>query len=99
MRDDGVFADVFGDVFLGVVRPHLLLVDVLLEDVAEHVGIDFLAASQRAVVQVPVPGVEEDKQFLEGFVGHVDVVVCSFEFMHVEQAAVQVRDVRADELG
>ncbi len=99
MRDDGVLADVFGDVFLGVVRPHLLLVDVLFEDVAEHVGVDFFAAFQRAVVQVPVPGVEEGKKLFKGFVGHVDVVVCGFKLMHVEQAAVQIGDVGADELG
>ena len=34
--------DVAGDVLLGVVGPHLLLVDVLLEDVAEHVGVDLV---------------------------------------------------------
>ena len=39
---DGVLADVFGNVFLGVIRPHLFLVDVFLEDVAEDVGIDFV---------------------------------------------------------
>src|SRR5450756_2947390 len=29
-RDDGVLADVFGDVLLRVIRPHLFLVDVFL---------------------------------------------------------------------
>src|SRR5690606_29881157 len=32
-RNHRIFADVLGDVFFGVVRAHLLLVDVLLEDV------------------------------------------------------------------
>ena len=41
-RQHGVLADVLGDVFLGVVRPHLLLVDVFLEDVSQHVRIDLV---------------------------------------------------------
>ena len=53
-RQDRVLADVFGDVLLGVVRAHLLLVDVLLEDVAEHVGIDLVVGAQRALVEVPL---------------------------------------------
>ena len=40
--DDRVLGDVLGDVLLGVVGPHLLLVDVLLEDVAEDVGVDLV---------------------------------------------------------
>ena len=60
-RNDGVLADVFGDVFLGVVRPHLLLVDELLEDVAQHVGVDLLTALERALVQMPFPFIEKGK--------------------------------------
>ena len=49
-RDDGVAGDVAGDVFLGVVGAHLLLVDVLFEDVAQHVGIDFVVVASGPVV-------------------------------------------------
>jgi len=81
VRNDGVLADVFGNVLLRVVRPHLLLVDVLLKDVAENVGVDFFAAGKRAVVQMPVPGVEESEQAFEGLVGHVDARVGFFQFV------------------
>ena len=64
-------ADVLGDVFLGVVGPHLLLVDVLLEDVAEHVGVDLVVGAQGALVEVPVVRVEEVEELLEGLVGDV----------------------------
>ena len=57
-RDDRVLADVLGDVLLGVVGAHLLLVDVLLEDVAEHVGVDLVVGTQRAFVEVPLLLVE-----------------------------------------
>ena len=40
--DDGVAADVAGDVLLGVIGAHLLLVDVFLKDVAEYVGVDLV---------------------------------------------------------
>ena len=67
--DDRVLADVAGDVLLGVVGPHLLLVDVLLEDVAQHVGVDFVVGAQGALVQVPVIGVEEVEKSFECRVG------------------------------
>ena len=91
-RDDGVAADVAGDVLLGVVGPHLLLVDVLLEDVAEHVGVDLLVVAQRPVVEVPVKLVEECEYLLERLVGDADVGIVALQVMDVEQAAVQVGD-------
>ena len=71
-------ADVLGDVLLGVVGPHLLLVDVLLEDVAQHVGVDLVVGPQRALVEVPVVAVEELEELLEGGVGDVDVLAVEF---------------------
>ena len=63
-------ADVFGDVFFGVVGTHLALVDVLFEDIAQHVGVDFVARiAQLAVVEVPGPTVEERKNLFERRVG------------------------------
>ena len=91
-RNDGVAADVAGDVFLRVVGAHLLLVDVLLEDVAQHVWIDLVVVAQRAVVKVPLVGVEEIEDLLERFVWNVDVLIVAFQVVNVEQATVQVRD-------
>ena len=45
-----VLADVLGNVFLRVVRAHLLLVDVLFEDVAEHIRIDLVVTPQRMLI-------------------------------------------------
>ncbi len=70
--EDRVLADVVGDVFLGVVGAHLLLVDVLLEDVAQHVGVDLVVVAQWAVVQMPLILVEEVEEALEGRVGDLD---------------------------
>ena len=91
-RDDGVAADVPGDVLLRVVGPHLLLVDVLLEDVAEHVGVDLVVVAQRPVVEVPLVRVEEREDPLEGFVGDADFRIVALQVVRVEQAAVEVGD-------
>ena len=85
--------DVAGDVFLGVVRAHLLLVDVFLEDVAQHVGVDLAVVAQRALVQTPVIGVEEVEEPDERQVVDLDVVIRRFDRMDVEDAAVEVRDL------
>ena len=73
-RDHRVLADVLGDVLLRVVGPHLLLVDVLLEDVAEDVGVDLVVGAQRALVEVPLVVVEEVEDALERLVGNLDVL-------------------------
>ena len=77
----GVLADVLGDVLLRVVRPHLLLVDVLLEDVAQHIGVDLVVGAQRALVQMPLVLVEVVKDALESLIWDLDglaVAVGSF---------------------
>ncbi len=89
-RQDRVLADVLSDVLLRVVGPHLLLVDVLLEDVAEHIGVDLVVVAQRAVVEMPVVVVEEVEDALEGLVGDVDVAVAALESVDLEEAAVEV---------
>ena len=70
--DDGVPGDVAGDVLLGVVGSHLLLVDVLLEDVAEDIRVDLVVLPVRSLVQVPAIVVEEVEDSLEGRVGDAD---------------------------
>lgn len=49
-RNNRILADVFGDIFFGVVRPHLFLVDVLLKDVAQHIRVNFVLVAERAIV-------------------------------------------------
>ena len=73
--DDGVAGDVAGDVLLGVVGAHLLLVDVLFEDVAEDVGVDLVVLPVGPLVEVPAVAVEEVEDALEGGVGDGDVGV------------------------
>ena len=95
-RENGALADVFGDVLLRVIRPHLFLVDVFLEDVAEDIGIDFIVVAERAFVEMPLVLIEIIEDALERFVGNLDVLAVAFglfKFMHVEQAAVEIRDV------
>ena len=70
-----LFANVLGDVLFGIIGPHLLLVDVLLEDVAEHVGVNLTIAAQRAIIQVPVEFIEEREELLKGLVGDGDLRV------------------------
>lgn len=63
---NGVTTNVLCDILFGVISSHLgTVVDVLLEDIAQHVRVDVLAAGCQAVVQVPVPLVEEGKKTLE----------------------------------
>jgi hypothetical protein len=74
----------------------LFLVDVLLEDVTEDIGIDLVVGAERAFVQMPLVSVEIIEDALEGLVGNLDVLAVAlglFEFVHVEQAAVEIRDV------
>ena len=82
--DDGVAGDVAGDVLLGVVGPHLFLVDVLLEDVAEHVRVDLVVLPVGSLVQMPAVAVKELKDSLEGLVGDADVRVATLQFVLVE---------------
>ena len=92
--DDGVAADVAGDVLLGVVGAHLLLlVDVFFEDVTEYVGVDLVVVAQRAVVEMPLVGVEEGEDLFECFVGNGNVRVVVLEIVDVEKAAVEVGDL------
>ena len=90
-RNDRVLADVFGNVLFRVVRPHLLLVDVLLEDIAENIRVDLVAFARRPVIKVPVVLLEESEDPLKRLVGNFDVLAVQFfDLMLQEQAAVQV---------
>src|SRR5215472_185028 len=94
--DDRIFPDVSGDVLSGVIRPHLLLVDVLLKYVPQHVGIYLLVVLERALIKMPLVLIEVVEHALERRVGNFDVLsvaVRMLQFVNVEQAAVQVRNV------
>ena len=101
-RDHRVLTDVLGDVLLGIVRAHLLLVDVLLEDVAQHVGVDsryrcavgrrFVDRCPDGLGQNPIVSVQKIEDTFEGLVLDLNILAVSvrpFELVHVEQAAVE----------
>src|SRR5947209_7877476 len=91
-RNNCVLAYVFGDVLLAVVRPHLLLVDVLFEDVAEHIRIDLTSRPGWTVVKVPIVLLEEIEDAVECLVGDVDTLTVDFfNLVSQKKPAVQIR--------
>src|SRR5581483_10700826 len=76
--DNRVARDVTGDVLLGLIRAHLFLIYLLLENVAEHVGIDFVVGAEWALVKMPLIGIKEVEQPFKSIVGDSDVGVCAF---------------------
>ena len=72
--EDGALAEVTGHLRTGVVSAEFLLVDVFLEDVAEHVGIDFLVVAAGRVVEIPRVAAEQRENVLERDVGNEDAV-------------------------
>ena len=97
--DHRVLRNVFGDVLLGVVGTHLLLVGVFLEDVAEHLRVNLIAIAQRAVVEVPLVGIEESEDLLEGTVRDLDVRVGALDGMLGEDAALEILQTTLNEEG
>ena len=92
-RQYTIFANILGDILLGVVGSHRgSVVDVLLEDITQHIGVDVLACGGMAVIEMPVPLVEECKQTLKCFIGDVDVGILLFQSVHVEHTSVEVWD-------
>src|SRR5262249_47572133 len=78
-------------IFLGVVGSHLLLVDVFLENVAQHIRVDFPVVAQWARVEMPVVLIKEGKELLKCLIGNVDTAVLLLQRMQLEQATVEVR--------
>src|SRR5437667_12752483 len=81
-RQDCVLADVFGDVLLTVICSHLLLVDILFEDVTDYVRIDLVTLSERAIVESPLPVIEKLEEFLECLVWYLNFWIASFELVN-----------------
>ena len=94
---DGPLAEVLGDLRPGVVGAERLLVDVLLEDVAQHVGVDLVVLAAGGVVEVPGVAGEQGEEVLECLVGHVELGIVLLDVVRQEQAAVEVLD-RAESL-
>ena len=72
---DGLLAKVLGDLGAGVVGAEFLLVDVFLEDVAEHVRVDLVVVAAGRVVEVPGVALEEGEEIFERLVGNADLRV------------------------
>ena len=88
-RNEGILADILGDVLLGVIGPHLFLVDVFFENIPHHVGVDLVIHTQRPIIQMPAVLVKEGKQFLEGMVRNINIGILHFQLMHFKKTAVQ----------
>ena len=85
------------DVLLGVVGSHLgTVVDVLLEDIAQHVGVDVTARGRHAVIEMPVPLVEEIEETLECLISYVKPCIVLFYLVNIEHSAVQIGDAPID---
>ena len=88
---DAVLAYVFRDVFLGVVGSHLgTVVDVLLKNVAQHVGVDVFARCCDAGIQMPAPFIEEIEEVKERLIINVNILEHLFDVMKIEHASVQI---------
>ncbi len=106
---DGLLAEVIGDFRAGVVGSEFLLVDVFLEDVAEHVGVDLAVVAARGVVERPGVAGEEGEEIREDGVRDGDGGVglrekgialdASFDAVGEEEAAVEIRDVAERDAG
>ena len=66
---DGPPTEVFGNLGSGIIGAKGLLVDVLLEDVPQHVRVNFIVVAAGRVIEVPGIALEEIENVLEGLVG------------------------------
>jgi hypothetical protein len=88
---DCILGNVLGDVFLGVVRTHLFLVDVLLEDVADHIGVDLVVGAEGPLIKMPAIVIKEVEELFECLVRNVDVGILFLKLVNLEEAAIQIR--------
>ena len=97
-------AKVAGHLRARVVSAEFLLVDVFLEDVAEHVGIDFVGLTAGRVVEIPRVAAKEIENVLKRAVGNDDArlvgeAVIELDMMRQDQAAVEVADFSEQGVG
>ena len=88
---DAVLAYVFRNVFFGVVGSHLgTVVDVLLKNVAQHVGVDVFSRCRDACIQMPAPFIEEIEEVKECLVVDVNILEHLFDVVKIKHASVQI---------
>ena len=61
-RQNSILSNIIGNILLGVIRAHLLLIDVLLEDIAQHIGVDLISFLENTFIQMPAIIIEEIEQ-------------------------------------
>jgi hypothetical protein len=95
---DRPLAKVRRDLGPRVVGAECLLVDVLLEDVAEDVGIDLVGVAAWCVVEVPRVRPEQLEEIGEGLVGDGDIRVLLLDRMLEKESTVEIPDVAEEAL-
>ena len=100
---NGALAEVVGDFRAGVVGTEGFIVDVLFEDVAEHIRVDFIVFPAGDIVEIPTEAGEEVERGGERIIRPVDRCAGKagglFDGMFEEQPAVEIADVAEDGLG
>ena len=78
-RHNAIFADLLGDILFGVIGAHSrAVIDVLLKNITDDVGIDVSAARRDAGIEMPVVIIEEIEDAFEGLVFDGDVLVARY---------------------
>ncbi len=90
-RDYGILADVLCYILFSIIGSRLLLIDVLLKDIAKRVRIKLVASTWEASIKMPLVGIEDGKNSLKGLIGYLNARVIMFQFMHIEEAAIEIR--------
>src|SRR5205823_1670839 len=81
-----------GNFGAGVVSSKGLLVDVLFEDVTEHIRVNFVVFAAGCIVEMPRVAIKQIKQVLKRAVGNRNLCVFLFNLMRQEQAAIEIFD-------
>ena len=90
---DGPLAEIFGDLGRRIVCAEGLLVDVLLKDVPEHVGIDLIVVLAGHVIEVPRVSLEKGEDIFEGLIRDGDIGVVDLDLVGQEEAAIEILDL------
>ncbi|MBQ8036328.1 MAG: hypothetical protein IJ268_04985 [Proteobacteria bacterium] len=89
--NDAILTDIFGNILFSIISPHgRTIVDVLLEYIAQHIGVDILTARSNARVEMPLIGIEECKQTLKRLIGDIQTGIRLLNLMLGKHAAIQI---------
>ena len=89
---DRMFAQVLRNFGARIIGSKRLLVDIFLEDIAEHVRADFVVTASRRVVEIPGVASEQPEQVLKCQVGNTNVRVALLNRVFQKKPAVEVND-------